>query len=99
MLLRLQVPFFESITDDQYEILASLCTIERFAPGTVIFKEGDAGDTFYIVAHGMFRRTCVCVCEFVRIYACMYVCKYSRTHPLSSATSFWDSIRYARTFL
>lgn len=54
---RYKVPFFEAITDDQYEILASLCTIERLAPGTVIFKEGDAGDTFYIVAHGDLEAT------------------------------------------
>lgn len=54
---RYKVPFFESITDDQYEILASLCSIERLAPGTVIFKEGDAGDTFYIVAHGDLEAT------------------------------------------
>lgn len=54
---RYKVPFFESITDDQYEILASLCTIERLAPGTSIFREGEAGDTFYIVAHGDLEAT------------------------------------------
>lgn len=54
---RYKVPFFEAITDDQYEILASLCSIERLAPSTVIFSEGDAGDTFYIVAHGDLEAT------------------------------------------
>eukprot|EP01006_Ploeotia_vitrea_P048887 TRINITY_DN67286_c7_g1_i1.p1 TRINITY_DN67286_c7_g1~~TRINITY_DN67286_c7_g1_i1.p1 ORF type:complete len:743 (+),score=360.85 TRINITY_DN67286_c7_g1_i1:38-2230(+) len=47
-----KVPFFEAIPDEHYPFLASLCQVEQVLPGTKIFAEGDAGDTFYIIAHG-----------------------------------------------
>jgi CRP-like cAMP-binding protein len=47
-----RVPFFESIPEDKYAYLASLCRVEEFEPGAVIFKEGEVGNTFYIIAHG-----------------------------------------------
>eukprot|EP00475_Leptophrys_vorax_P029644 TRINITY_DN4375_c0_g2_i1.p1 TRINITY_DN4375_c0_g2~~TRINITY_DN4375_c0_g2_i1.p1 ORF type:complete len:629 (+),score=169.02 TRINITY_DN4375_c0_g2_i1:34-1887(+) len=46
------VPFFSAIPEDKYQLLAQLCTVDNFQPGTVIFAEGDIGNTFYIIAHG-----------------------------------------------
>jgi CRP-like cAMP-binding protein len=46
------VPFFSAIPEDKYQLLAQLCTVDTFEPGTVIFAEGDVGNTFYIIAHG-----------------------------------------------
>lgn len=47
-----KVPFFSAIPDDKYPLLASLCKVEQIIPNTIIFKEGDVGSTFYIIAHG-----------------------------------------------
>ncbi len=49
---RFRVPFFEAIPDDKYHQLAQLCTIEQCPPDTVLFREGDIGTKFYILAHG-----------------------------------------------
>lgn len=46
------VPFFESIPDDKYVLLADLCNLESFEADCVIFEEGDIGQKFYIIAHG-----------------------------------------------
>lgn len=53
MLVFEKVPFFAAIPDDKYALLASLCTIKQMESGTVVFYEGDVGDTFYLVANGM----------------------------------------------
>lgn len=51
------IPFFESIPVDKYIKLAELCKIETVAPGTVVFREGDTGNCFYIIAHGELKVT------------------------------------------
>ncbi len=52
-----RVPFFSSIPEDKYIILANLCKIETIPAGHVVFKEGDRGQDFYIIAHGTGRQS------------------------------------------
>lgn len=55
-----RVPFFNSIPDDKYIILAELCKIEQIPAGHVVFREGDPAspeDCFYIIAHGEVKVT------------------------------------------
>jgi CRP-like cAMP-binding protein len=54
---RYRVPFFAAIPDDKYIVLASLCKIEQFMPGDVVFREGECGRCFYIIAHGELKVT------------------------------------------
>lgn len=46
------VPFFRSIPDDRYSELATLCTIQEYEEGEIIFEEGEIGNGFYMIAHG-----------------------------------------------
>ena len=52
-----KVPFFASIPDEKYAILASLCQVEERREGEVIFKEGEKGNQFYLIAYGEVRVT------------------------------------------
>src|SRR5207237_706156 len=52
-----KVPFFASIPDDKYIILAELCKIEQIPAGHVVFQEGDPANCFYIIAHGELKVT------------------------------------------
>ena len=46
------VPLFRGMTDPELELLAGCATNARFQEGDVLFGEGDAADTFYLVRHG-----------------------------------------------
>ena len=46
------MPFFEAIPADKYGRLAELCRVKNYEPNTVLFREGDIGNRFYIIAHG-----------------------------------------------
>ena len=35
-----------------FDELANSCRIESYAPGQIVFKEGDEGDRFYLIAFG-----------------------------------------------
>lgn len=52
-----KVPFFSSIPEEKYAILASLCKIEERGGGEVIFHEGERGSEFYLIAYGQVRVT------------------------------------------
>ena len=52
-----KVPFFSSIPEEKYAILASLCKIEERGAGEVIFHEGERGSEFYLIAFGQVRVT------------------------------------------
>ena len=52
-----KVPFFSSIPEEKYAILASLCKIEERGAGEVIFHEGERGSEFYLIAYGQVRVT------------------------------------------
>ena len=47
-----QVHFFESMTIEQLRILSGVSQERTFAPEEVVFAEGDAGDSLYIVVRG-----------------------------------------------
>lgn len=51
-LRRFQVPLFESIPIEKYMSLAALGSITELVPGTVIFHEGEIGESFHIILHG-----------------------------------------------
>ncbi|HEV2999686.1 MAG TPA: Crp/Fnr family transcriptional regulator [Solirubrobacteraceae bacterium] len=50
-----RVPVFETLGPDDLERVAQVAVPRRFAPGQVIFREGDQSDTCYIVAAGHAR--------------------------------------------
>lgn len=47
-----KVPFFANIPDGRYTELSSLCETRTYAPGEVVFNEGDHGDCFYLTVFG-----------------------------------------------
>ncbi|GAB5355994.1 hypothetical protein AAMO2058_000252800 [Amorphochlora amoebiformis] len=47
-----EIPFFENIPRKTFIDLARVCTLTRYEPGEVIFREGDKGDRFYMVSYG-----------------------------------------------
>lgn len=50
-----RVPVFAGLGRDDIARIAELATPRRFAPGHVIFREGDASDTCYVVVGGRAR--------------------------------------------
>lgn len=52
-----QVPVFSTLEQSDLERIAQLAVPRRFEPGQVVFREGDASDTCYIVRDGRARAT------------------------------------------
>jgi CRP/FNR family transcriptional regulator len=52
-----QVPVFSTLVPSDLEKIANLAVPRRFEPGEVVFREGDASDTCYIVREGRARAT------------------------------------------
>jgi CRP-like cAMP-binding protein len=46
------VPFLEGLSAERLALLAGCAGNVRFAPGDMVFREGDPADTFYVVRHG-----------------------------------------------
>ncbi|BAU29566.1 CRP/FNR family transcriptional regulator [Aneurinibacillus soli] len=46
------VPLFEHLTDEQLQELEKIVFSQKFQPGFILFREGDNGKTFYIIASG-----------------------------------------------
>jgi len=44
--------YFRQLTDEQLNALVSLCAIQRFEEGELIFQEGESAQAFYIVLSG-----------------------------------------------
>jgi CRP/FNR family transcriptional regulator, cyclic AMP receptor protein len=51
-----RVPAFATLVPDDLERIAELAVPREFHPGQVVFREGDASDTCYIVRSGRARR-------------------------------------------
>jgi serine phosphatase RsbU (regulator of sigma subunit) len=47
-----RVPLFESLPPEELNLLVQALRPARFAPGNVLFREGEYGDRFYIVVAG-----------------------------------------------
>jgi CRP/FNR family transcriptional regulator, cyclic AMP receptor protein len=52
-----RVPVFSTLVQSDLERIAQLAVPRRFEPGQVVFREGDASDTCYIVREGLARAT------------------------------------------
>jgi CRP/FNR family cyclic AMP-dependent transcriptional regulator len=50
-----RVPIFSGLTQEQLTELASVAVPRRWSTGEVIFREGDPGDTCYVVQEGCVR--------------------------------------------
>lgn len=46
------IPLFKDLPIQVLEKIASVMTLEEFPPDTIVFREGDAGDDFYVVLSG-----------------------------------------------
>lgn len=47
-----QVELFQGLTEPQLERLSALCQTQIWSRGDIIFKQGDAANTLYIIASG-----------------------------------------------
>jgi len=45
-------PLFATMDEAEIDLLVSRLGVERYSPGQVVIRQGDAGDTFYIVKRG-----------------------------------------------
>ena len=54
-LLLARVPVFEELTEDDLRRVAEVSVPRAFAPGDVVFREGDDSDTCYVVQSGHAR--------------------------------------------
>ena len=50
-----RVPVFSTLVQTDLERISELAVPRRFEPGHVVFREGDASDTCYIVREGYAR--------------------------------------------
>lgn len=47
-----ELPLFGGLNSDQLGRLAGVCTVSKFEPGTILFREGDWSDQFFVVLDG-----------------------------------------------
>jgi len=45
-------PLFEMLSQPELEVLAELSKLRRYAPGDIVFEEGDLGDSLYVIVSG-----------------------------------------------
>ncbi|KAL3928056.1 MAG: hypothetical protein SGBAC_012812, partial [Bacillariaceae sp.] len=50
--LRNDLPFFQELTDDEFETMMQQARLLTFDPGDVIMKQGMPGDMFYVLKSG-----------------------------------------------
>lgn len=46
------LPFFQMLTDEELRLLLDRAAIREYSPGTIVFMEGDVGDTFSVILEG-----------------------------------------------
>jgi len=49
------VPIFSSLSPEECQKVASLAQVARYPQGTVLFRQGDPGDKFYVILSGQVR--------------------------------------------
>ena len=47
-----ELPFFSGLDEEWFDLVAGCATNTHLSPGTHLFREGDAADTFYVIRHG-----------------------------------------------
>ena len=50
-----QIPLMEELNEEDHKEIIKHITLEYFPKDYIIFREGDAGDAFYIIKKGMIR--------------------------------------------
>ena len=45
-------PLFEMLSQPELEVLAELSKLRHYAPGDIVFEEGDLGDSLYVIVTG-----------------------------------------------
>lgn len=45
-------PLFDNLLPTELSMVADLCRAQSFAAGEVVFREGDVGDSLYVIANG-----------------------------------------------
>jgi len=51
--LRDELPFFEELTDEEFDELLSKASLQTFLPGDVVIRQGLPGDAFFVVKSGL----------------------------------------------
>ncbi len=52
-----EVPLFSRLADDEFHELVEKSRLQRFAAGSIVTAEGEAGDAFYVITAGRVRIT------------------------------------------
>jgi len=47
-----EIPFFSSLREEDLKEVANICAVRGHVAGTVLFKQGEASDSFYIIVAG-----------------------------------------------
>jgi CRP/FNR family transcriptional regulator, cyclic AMP receptor protein len=47
-----EVPLFSGLVEDELSAVAAVASVDRFAPDQVVFREGDASSTCYVIRSG-----------------------------------------------
>jgi len=55
MLMARKVPIFRELSEEQIEALINSLVCERYTAGALVFKQGEVGSAFYVVAQGEVR--------------------------------------------
>jgi calmodulin len=50
--LRKELPFFQSLTDEEFDVMLSKASLQTFLPGDIIIRQGRPGRTFFVIKSG-----------------------------------------------
>ena len=50
--LRKELPFFQSVSDDEFDTMLSKASLQTFLPGDIIIRQGRPGKTFFVIKSG-----------------------------------------------
>ena len=95
-----EIPSFKSLTAKQLETLAGFCETKSFAAGTPIFRQGDLGESLFIIVDGQVgiereveneddtvALTIIKACEYFGLFSL-----FSQAPRSATATAMKDSV-------
>jgi CRP-like cAMP-binding protein len=50
--LRKELPFFQSVSDEEFDTMLSKASLQTFLPGDIIIRQGRPGKTFFVIKSG-----------------------------------------------